>query len=88
MNKIKGAILSLLVRRYALGALVKLWAALEGNRTQISWGLAVLALLAGFFRFIPMDDAFAYASLLGGAGVSTFLEKLKRHQKFASQFWY
>ncbi len=80
MDKLKNWVFSVLLHKYAAGGLVKVWSLAEGYRTQLGLVGAAIALVMGFFGFIPWDSAMETASLLGGTAIAAFLEKLRRHE--------
>lgn len=79
MDKLKSWVLGLLLNKYAAGWMVQLWGAAEGYRTQLGLAGAAIALAMGFFGMMPWDKAMDSASLMGGAAIAAFLEKLRRH---------
>lgn len=80
MDKLKSWVFSVLLNKYAAGWMVKLWSLAEGWRTQLGLAGAAIALVMGFFGFIPWDNAMDAAALLGGTAIASFLEKLRRHE--------
>jgi hypothetical protein len=85
MNKIKDWVVGLLVKKYALGWLVKSYRAASGWRTGIAIGLSLIVFAAQAFGYIPESLANEIYKVLGSAGAVTFLEKLRKYQKVAEK---
>jgi hypothetical protein len=80
LDKVKEYLMAVLLKRYALGVVVKGWDLADGYRTQISMASAIAVLVAGYLGYMPIDKAHESALLLGGSSIATFLEKLRKHE--------
>ena len=83
MNKIREWVLNFLVKKYALGYLVKGYRAAEGWKTYLAMAACVIVFTANVFGYIPDGLADSLYSVIGTFGVTAFIEKLKRFQKTA-----
>lgn len=79
LDNIKEWVMGLLLKKYALGLVVKAWDFADGYRTQISMASAIAALVSGHLGYMPMDKANEMALTLGGTAMATFLEKLRKY---------
>jgi len=80
IDKLKSMVLNVLVKKYALGALVSGYKRLEGYKTVLALVCLVAVYLANAFGYIPDELAkqlYAYLSPVAGV---TFFEKLVRYQ--------
>lgn len=80
IEKLKGWAINFLLKKYALGYLVKGYEKITGYKTQIATGLWVLIWLAERLGYV--DPAFGNQIRTGleVAGGMAFMQKLKRHQ--------
>jgi hypothetical protein len=83
MNKIKSWAINFLLKKYALGYLVKGYRAAAGQRTNIAIALGALVWGAQVLGLIPAELADQLYKIIGTIGSITFIEKLKRYQKTA-----
>jgi len=83
MNKIKDWVVSLLLKKYALGWLVKGYRQVAGWRTAIAAFLAILVFGGQLMGYLPPELADQLYKIISTIGAITFVEKLKRYQKTA-----
>ena len=83
MNKIKDWVVSLLLKKYALGWLVKGYRTAAGWRTTAAIVLAAIVWLGQLFGYLSPEMADSLYKIIGTIGSITFIEKLKRYQKTA-----
>lgn len=83
MNKIKTWAINFLLKKYALGYLVKGYRAAAGHRTNIAIVLGALVWVGQLFGVITPELADQLYKIIGTIGSITFIEKLKRYQKTA-----
>jgi hypothetical protein len=83
MNKIKDWAVNFLLKKYALGYLVKGYRAAAGWRTTLAMVLAAAVWLGQVFGYLTPELADSLYKVIGTIGSITFIEKLKRYQKTA-----
>ena len=83
MNKIKSWAVNFLLKKYALGWLVKGYRQAAGWRTGIAAVLAILVFLGQMFGYLTPELAESLYKVIATIGSITFIEKLKRYQKTA-----
>lgn len=84
MENLKNKIVSFLLKKYALGYLVKAWSSVKGYKTQIFAALSVLTWIGEVTGHIPKETAGQlYTAFGSGAGFS-FIQKLQRYTDQAS----
>jgi len=79
IEKIKMMAVNLLLKRYALGYLVKAWNKINGYRTQICFGLMIAVYIAEKFGYIDAQLSANMQTALAGGGTFSFLEKMKKY---------
>lgn len=83
MNKIKDYVVSFLLKKYALGWLVKGYRQAAGWRTTLAMVLGGLVWLGQVFGYLTPEMADSLYKVIATIGSITFIEKLKRYQKTA-----
>jgi hypothetical protein len=83
MNKIKDWAVNFLLKKYALGWLVKGYRTAAGWRTTIAIVLAAAVWVGQLLGYLSPEMADQLYKIIGTIGSITFIEKLKRYQKTA-----
>ena len=83
MNKIKDYVVSFLLKKYALGWLVKGYRTAAGWRTTLAMVLGAVVWLGQVFGYLTPEMADSLYKVIATIGSITFIEKLKRYQKTA-----
>ena len=83
MNKIKDWAMNFLLKKYALGYLVKGYRAAAGWRTSIAVVLAAAVWVGQVLGYLTPEMADSLYKVIGTIGSIAFIEKLKRYQKAA-----
>lgn len=83
MDKIKTWAVNFLLKKYALGYLVKGYRAAAGWRTTVAIVLAAAVFAGQVFGYLSPELADELYKVIGTIGSITFIEKLKRYQKTA-----
>ena len=85
MEKLKMMLLSMILKKYALGYLVKGWSGVKGYKTQILVAIGVGVYAAERFGYVPKEVADQLYPYLFGGGAVTFMQKLQRYEPIVNQ---
>ena len=83
MEKIKNMVINFLLKKYALGWLVKGYRAASGWRTVAAGVLAAAVFVGQVLGYIPENLADELYKIIGSIATVTFLEKMRKYQKAA-----
>ena len=85
METMKLAIFRLLLKKYALGYLVKGWEKTKGYKTAIFTVLTILTYAGEQFGYVPKELAAQLYTLFGGGAGFSFMQKLQRYQPYVDE---
>lgn len=80
IEKIKLWIMSILLKKYALGYAVQAYKGIQGYKSQICAVGMIIVYIAQIFGQIDSDTANTLYAALGGFGSFSFMAKLKQYE--------
>ena len=85
MEKLKMMLLSMILKKYALGYLVKGWSGVKGYKTQILAVIGFGVYAVEKLGYIPKEIAEQLYPYLLGGGAITFMQKLQHYEPIVNK---